>query len=108
MEKARRLASGSLSEILGPDTVEVDKFMRSIGLRRLAEESYKLMTSDEQDVLQAYTDGVNDFVSGVDFYSSEATARMLPPEFIVFGIDKETYQLWSPIDSITISKLMAF
>ena len=62
MEKSRRLASGTLSELFGSDTLEIDMFMRAIGLRKLAEESYKLMSDAEKDVLLAYTDGINDFV----------------------------------------------
>ena len=62
MEKSRRLASGTLSELFGADTIEIDMFMRAIGLRKLAEESYKLMSDAEMDILLAYTDGINDFV----------------------------------------------
>ena len=49
------------------------------------------MTKDEQDMLQAYSDGINDFVQGVDFFSPTATAKLLPLEFYVFGITKENY-----------------
>ena len=42
IEKSRRVASGRLSELFGPDTLNVDKYMRSVGLRRLAEVSYKV------------------------------------------------------------------
>ena len=86
MEKMRRIASGRLSEILGVDTLEIDKFMRSVGLRRSAKISHSLLSDEEKEVLQAYSDGINDFVSGVGLYSADSTARLLPPEFKIFGI----------------------
>jgi len=59
-------------------------------------------------VLQAYADGVNDFVQGVDAFGGNPTGRILPPEFILFGINKETFVPWSPADSITCIKMMGF
>ena len=108
MEKSRRLASGTLSEVLGEDTIEIDKFMRAVGLRRLAIDSFELMPDSEKDVLKAYADGVNDFVAGIDLYSKDSTAKVFPPEFIAFGIDHQNYTPWTPIDSMAIIKLNSF
>jgi acyl-homoserine lactone acylase PvdQ len=51
---------------------------------------------------------VNAFVQGVDMFSSNPTARILPPEFILFGITKEQFNPWTPVDSITCIKMMGF
>jgi acyl-homoserine lactone acylase PvdQ len=37
MERIRRFGNGSLSEIFGAETIEVDKLSLTIGIRRAAE-----------------------------------------------------------------------
>ena len=37
MEMNRRISSGRLSEILGKDTVPIDRFIRTLGIKRAAE-----------------------------------------------------------------------
>lgn len=39
-------------------------------------------------MLEAYSNGINDYIDGVDFFADEFTGRLLPPEFIGFGINK--------------------
>src|SRR5699024_8032653 len=51
MEMSRRQASGTLSEVVGADTVSSDKYFRTLGLRRAAEASYDLYDDDAKDVL---------------------------------------------------------
>ena len=81
--------------------------MRSVGLRRLAVSSYDLLSDSAKKTLEAYSDGINDFVQGVDMFSTKATGKSLPPEFVIFGITKENFK-WTPLDSLTIGKLMQF
>src|SRR5699024_12548372 len=40
MDLSRRQASGTLSEIVGKDAVDTDKYLRTLGRRRAAEDSY--------------------------------------------------------------------
>ncbi|MFP3489731.1 penicillin acylase family protein, partial [Staphylococcus sp. SIMBA_130] len=40
MDLSRRQASGTLSEVIGESTIDNDKFFRTLGLRRAAEDSY--------------------------------------------------------------------
>ena len=47
----RRIASGTLSELFGKEGLVVDKFVRSIGFRRSAEEAYELQDETEREVL---------------------------------------------------------
>jgi len=58
--------------------------------------------------LQYYADGINDFVEGVDMFSGKATAALLPPEFYAFGISKEDWKPWHPVDSLCVVRLMSF
>ena len=66
------------------------------------------MDKKELELLQAYADGINDFVQGVDMLGSNPTGRLLPPEFILFGISKETFVPWTPKDSVSCMKMMSF
>jgi penicillin amidase len=45
MEMNRRIGSGRLSEALGAVTLDADKFLRTLGVRRAAESSLKLMSA---------------------------------------------------------------
>jgi len=56
-------------------------------------------------LLQAYADGVNDFIKGVGYFHDEISAFYLPPEFLAFGIKAEP---WHPIDSLALMKLINF
>jgi penicillin amidase len=40
LEMNRRIGSGRLSEILGKDTVAIDRFIRTLGIKRAAERQY--------------------------------------------------------------------
>ncbi|MDP9127738.1 MAG: penicillin acylase family protein, partial [Pseudomonadota bacterium] len=96
MEMQRRAGQGRLSEILGPDGLSIDKFIRTLGLYKLAQSSFEALTPDAQKFFQAYADGVNAWL--------KANRKALPPEFLVLGLKPEP---WQPADSIVWGKLMA-
>ncbi len=99
MELSRRQASGMLSEVIGEDAVNQDKYFRTLGLRRAAEESYEVYSEESIEVLE-------DFATGVNAYIEEAKANnSLPIEFKLMGFEPEE---WTPVDSLTIGKFMAF
>ncbi|WP_017798542.1 penicillin acylase family protein [Oceanobacillus kimchii] len=99
MEMSRRQASGTLSEVVGEDALNQDKYFRTLGLRRAAEESYEVYSSDSVEVLEW-------FASGVNTYIEEAKANnTLPVEFTLMGFEPKE---WTPVDSLTIGKYMAF
>src|SRR5690625_4795167 len=62
MELSRRQASGMLSEVVGADAVDTDKYFRTLGLRRAAEKSYDLYSDEGKQVLQWFADGVNAYI----------------------------------------------
>jgi len=68
----RRLAKGRLSELFGKETVPIDEFLRAAGLFRASQETWDSgVDSNLAEVLEAYADGVNDFVKGVSLAESE-------------------------------------
>jgi penicillin amidase len=99
MDLSRRQASGQLSEVIGEATVDRDKFFRTLGLRRAAEASYDAYSEEAKQVLQAFADGVNAYIS-----LAKKEGR-LPIEFKILNYEPEK---WTPIDSLTIGKYMAF
>lgn len=99
MELSRRQASGTLSEIVGEATVDTDKYFRTLGLRRAAEASYDLYSDEAKEVLQWFADGVNAYID------EAIEEKKLPIEFTLLGAEPAE---WTPIDSLTIGKYMAY
>ena len=62
------------------------------------------MSEEERAVLQAYADGVNDFIDYVRIIGDK-TASIFPPEFYVFDAKLEK---WHPVDSLAFSALVTF
>ena len=99
MDLSRRQASGRLSEVVGEAAVDRDKYFRTLGLRRAAEDSYQAYSEEAKRTLQAFADGVNAFIA------LAKEENRLPIEFTLLGYEPEE---WHPIDSLTIGKYMAF
>jgi len=97
MEFNRRIAAGRLSEIAGEVTLDADRFLRTIGLYRAAEEEYPHLDEESKRILHAYAQGVNAFI--------ETHKGRLPLEFTLLGIKPEP---WTPVDSIAWGKVMAW
>ena len=57
MEFNRRVGRGTLSAILGEATLDTDRFLRTIGLRRAAEKDWALANDEVQALMEAYADG---------------------------------------------------
>ncbi|WP_077358464.1 penicillin acylase family protein [Virgibacillus halodenitrificans] len=99
MEMSRRQASGTLSEIVGEKAINTDKYFRTLGLRRAAEKSYALYSEESKEVLQYFADGVNAYIHDA------IEGNSLPIEFTLMGAKPAD---WTPLDSLTIGKYMAF
>jgi len=97
MEFHRRLAAGRLSEIFGPITLETDRFLRTVGLRRAAQAEAALLDEETREFL-------NDYAAGVNAYIASRRGR-LPLEFTLLRIAPEP---WTPVDSIGFGKLMSW
>lgn len=97
MDMTRRGVSGKLSEILGPDYVDIDRFALTVGFYRAAGESYDHLVDETKKVLAAYARGVNAFI--------EDNRRRLPLEFTLIGYRPA---LWDPLDTLAIGKYMAW
>ncbi|QQK81729.1 penicillin acylase family protein [Salicibibacter cibi] len=99
MDLSRRQASGMLSEVVGEDALDSDRYFRTFGLRRAAEDSLDAYDEETLAVLEAYADGVNDYISHMH------TENERPVEFQLLGYEPEP---WTVLDSLTIGKFMAY
>ncbi|MFQ5837746.1 MAG: penicillin acylase family protein [Thermoplasmata archaeon] len=98
LDMQRRAATGSLSEVLGPSTLETDKFLRSIGLKYASERTLEDTDNETLGALQAYALGVNAYIG-------EVTPNRLPLEFKLLNYRPKQ---WEPLDSIAFVKLMGW
>ena len=96
MEVNRRLASGRLSEILGSETVAIDRFMRTLGIKHAAENQFDHYPIAAKRLLQSYADGVN--------AGNQHLGWALPVEYFLTS-SKPGY--WSPSDSVAWMLMMA-
>ena len=96
MEISRRIGSGRLAEILGAAALEADRFMRTLGLRKVAEANLRHLDDESRRLLDAYAAGVNAFL---------ARDPVLPAEFWLLNVKPE---VWTPIDSVVWTKVMAW
>jgi penicillin amidase len=98
IEGARRLASGQLAEVFGPDLLETDKFFRTLGFRQYARrtiDSAYVPSAPHTRAVRAYVRGVNEFIK----------TGPLPVEFDLLGIPATEF---TEEDVEMISCYMAF
>ncbi|MCH8092702.1 MAG: penicillin acylase family protein, partial [Proteobacteria bacterium] len=96
METIRRTGAGRLSEIFGGRTLRLDRFMRTLGLYRLAERTFELLSPGARAAIEAYAKGVNAYL--------ETHRGALAPEYYLLRFRPEP---WRPADSLVWGKLMA-
>lgn len=97
MELFRRVAEGRLAEVLGPDLVETDRFLRTAGVWRAAALQEQAASPAMMRLLEAYCAGVNAWIASND--------GALPPEFLVLRIRPGA---WTPRHSLALEKVMAW
>lgn len=86
MDMYRRMAAGKLAEILGSKAVESDIFMRRIGFNNKAERIYDSLSQKSKEILQAYSDGVNLYIT--------LHKKSLPLEFKLLYYSSDKWQPW--------------
>ncbi len=100
MDFQRHLYSGKVSELTGSAGIPTDVQLRTFGLRRAAEASLAVQTPEVIAWLEAYSEGVNAFLAN--------TALPLPLEYSLLEIDRDGIEPWTPTDSLTMVKGLAF
>ena len=87
---------GKLSSYMGEKALSMDLLFRSLELKEIAQKAFENSPQETKDLLQAYSDGVNDAVSKM---------KMLPIEFWLCSIP---YRKWTPQDTLGVVRLLSF
>ncbi len=96
METARRMAAGRMCELSGGAMINVDKFMRMIGIHRRAEGIFQQLDDRTKKMIEAYCAGINAYIRSKKILSFE------------FFMIRHRPEVWKPSDVILISHLTAF
>jgi len=97
MDTSRRTAEGTLAELLGSAALPTDVQLRTLGLGRAAEASLPGISADARAALDAYTAGINAYIT---------SHPALPPEYGLLNIKQVAP--WTSVDSLAVGKLIAF
>ncbi len=103
MDVWRHIGSGRLAELFGPSQLDTDRFLRTLGWARVAQEELATLDAELDDALQAYATGVN-------AYLATHQGNNLSLEYAVLKLLNPSYQPepWQPIHSLTWGKAMAW
>ncbi len=65
MEMQTRAAEGTLSEVIGPKMIEMDRFQRRLGIPQAAEKDLELIQKDPEawEAAESYAQGVNAYIA---------------------------------------------
>jgi len=95
LEVQKRIAGGRLAEVFGREALKQDIWLRTLGLYEAAKTDWPALSSEAQQSLSAYTDGINAWLK---------THDTLPPEFTLMGVKAEA---WTVFDSLAWIKVFS-
>ncbi len=103
MDFRRHVTAGRLSELFGADALETDKFVRTLGWRKVAEKELGLLSPSTRQYLDDYARGVNAYL---DTHSGSG----LSLEYAVLSLQGHDYrpEPWTAADSLAWLKAMAW
>lgn len=103
MDVWRHIGAGRLSEMFGKSQLRTDRFLRTLGWKRVAEQGINSMDPTSLSILKAYCDGVNAYLA-----DHHGTALSL--EYGVLRLANRGYKLepWKPVDAMTWGVAMAW
>lgn len=92
LDYLRRRALGRLSEVLGPEGLELDLIARTVGLHLIAEKEWDSLPEETRRLVAAFSEGINALI--------DDSSDRLPIEFDLLGYRPES---WRPVDSLAIA-----
>jgi penicillin amidase len=97
LELIKRVARGSLCEVVGPAALAIDRFARRVGFYHSATRQWPLLDADIRESLEAYARGAT---AGVTLGCPRR-----PHEFALLGAHPTP---WTPIDTLAVTKVLSF
>jgi penicillin G amidase len=104
MDFRRHVTAGRLSELFGAGSIGTDRFIRTLGWRRVAEQELALLDEPTRLMLEAYADGVNAWIGGRRGSALSLEHALLP----LTGASGYRPEAWTPADSLAWLKAMAW
>jgi penicillin G amidase len=106
MEVWRHISSGRLSELFGESTLDQDRFIRTLGWRKAAEQDFAALSEGPRAALDAYAQGVNSWIDadgdlGLAFVVTGMRSGL-------GGIGGYDIEEWTAIDSLAWQKVQAW
>ena len=104
MDFRRHVTAGRLSELVGSAGLETDRVVRTMGWRNVAQKELALVSPATRQYLNAYADGVNDYIARAESPSDMGL------EYVVLGQQFPGYSVekWSAVDSLAWLKAMGW
>ena len=96
MEFQRRIAYGELAELFGAVALDSDRFVRVLGLGRVARREVELLSEEARQAVEAYVHGINTYI--------RQHSGNLPVEFTVLRVRPRP---WEPADVLAWPKFIA-
>ena len=92
-------AEGRFAEFFGndPELIELDKYQRTLGFWKIANQLVDTLGQNERTVLAAYSNGVNAYIAN--------NSNRLPVQFSLAEIEP---MKWTPARSLAVSRLMGW
>ncbi|MBD2203624.1 penicillin acylase family protein [Calothrix sp. FACHB-1219] len=103
MDFWRHIGSGRLAEMFGSSQIATDKYLRTMGWARIAQQEITQVNAEMKGYLQAYADGVNAYLA--DHQGSKLSLEYAVLKFLNPGYKPEPWQM---LHSLTWGKVMAY
>jgi penicillin amidase len=103
MDVRRHTTAGRLSEMFGESTLEIDKTVRTMGWRRVAEQEVSRLAPQTQSHLDAFSEGVNAYIRDHSPAEMSLEYTLLARTGLDYRVDD-----WTPVDSLAWLKAMAW
>lgn len=103
MDFRRHVTSGRLSELFGESQFGTDKFIRTLGWRKVAEAEVAALDEKTRAYYEAYAEGVN-------AYLRDKSPTEVSLEYGIVGLQAGGVEIeeWTPVDSVSWLKAMAW
>jgi penicillin amidase len=103
MDFWRHIGSGKLAEMFGGSEVDTDRFLRTLGWARVAQQELQQLEPGALQILEFYSEGVNAYLA--DHQGSE-----LSLEYAILKLLNASYkpEPWQPLHTLTWAKVMAW
>lgn len=108
MDVDRHITSGTLASLLGSGALQTDEFVRTLGWEQVAQASYAKLQPSTKQYLEAYSEGVNDYLAQHPGGSSLSIEYTLIGAPLLGMVQNYRPAPWTPVDTVAWLEAMAW